>query len=137
MGRRGVEGGGFLGLDPPRSERLRESAPCLDLQIADTFQFRFDALHIECVLRKFTITLYPKQEKVRGPSVGIGLRSTVTQIRSAIQDCIARLHLDRGEGFITEILDARIFTDHSCGPDLERPWQAVAINERERHAVLA
>src|SRR4030095_2455218 len=109
----------------------------LDLQIADAFQFRLEAWQIECVLLKFAAALYPEQEKMRGPSVGIGLRSTVAQFRSAIQDCVAGLHLDRGKGFVAEILAVRALTAHSRGADLKRPWQIIAISERQRHAVLA
>jgi hypothetical protein len=68
----------------------------LDLYIGNAFQFRLEALRIERVLLEFAAALYPKQEKMSGPTVGIGLRSTVAQIHSAIQDCVTGLHLDRG-----------------------------------------
>src|SRR5262249_17058902 len=98
-----------------------------DRQIADAFQFRSEPLHIECVFLEFATTLYPEQEKMCRPSIGVGLRSTVSQIHSAIQDCVARLHLDCERGFVAEILDARVLARHSSGADFKRPWQIVAI----------
>ena len=72
-----------------------------------------------------------------GPSVGIGLRSTVAQVHSAIQDCVSGLHLDRGKGFVAEILEVRALLTYARRADLKRPLQVVAISERQLHAVLA
>ena len=108
-----------------------------DLQIAHPLQIRSEPLFVEGMLREFAAAFDPEQKEVRRPMVGIGLRSPVTQVDTAIQDRIARLHRDGGEGFSSEILDARTFAIDADGADFERPWHIVAISERERHAVFA
>src|SRR3546814_12190383 len=91
------------GREPSHNVRFRpEAGPpsseiCSALQIAHALQFRPEALFVECVLLEFAAALYPEQEKMGGPMVGIGLSPAMAQIDSAIQDRVAGFHLARGQ----------------------------------------
>src|SRR3546814_7632299 len=73
------------------------------------------------LFRSFAAALYPEQEKMGGPMVGIGLRPAMAQIDSAIQDRVAGFHLDRGKRLVSEILEARSLAIHADGADFKRP----------------
>src|SRR3546814_13908934 len=106
---------------PPRSTRTDTLFPYTTLfrSIAHALQFRPEALFVECVLLEFAAALYPEQEKMGGPMVGIGLRPAMAQIDSAIQDRVAGFHLDRGKRLVSDILEARSLAIHAAGPDFK------------------
>lgn len=107
------------------------------LKTTHPFQFRPQSFLIECMLRELAAALDPEQKKMRGPVVGVWLHPAVAQVHSAVQYRVAGLHFDRGIRLIAEIIIARAVTADPFGADFERPRHIVAIDERQRNAVLA